>query len=49
MLPKEEPTIYLCATCFEDGKKVYLSKLPNLIGSVGTHFCSKCDGIVGTR
>jgi hypothetical protein len=49
VVAKEDPKTYLCATCFEDGKKVYLSKKPNLLGSIGTHYCSKCGTVVGTR
>lgn len=44
----EDPNAYLCATCFEDGKKVYLSKAPDSVSDVATHYCPKCQGIVGT-
>ena len=47
MVPKNDPTIYLCATCFEAGQKVYLTKLDPDFQDVGTHLCPKCQGIVG--
>lgn len=47
MVPKDDPTIYLCATCFEAGKKVYLTKLDPDFQDMGTHLCPKCKGIVG--
>ncbi|HVT61027.1 MAG TPA: hypothetical protein VHR45_21875 [Thermoanaerobaculia bacterium] len=49
VVAKENPEVYLCATCFEAGAKVYLTKLPRLARNVGTHSCPRCKGIVGAR
>jgi hypothetical protein len=40
---KDEPDSYLCATCFEAGRKVYLSKLP----FTGVKYrCPTCRGVL---
>jgi hypothetical protein len=44
---KDDPQTYLCATCFEADARVYLTKLPSSDRDVGTHYCHKCQGIVG--
>jgi len=44
---KEEPNAFLCATCFEADQKVYLSKVPADMSDIATHYCPKCNGIVG--
>lgn len=43
----EEPEVYLCATCFEAGEKVYLSRVPRELQDMGTHRCQKCKGFAG--
>jgi chromosome segregation ATPase len=47
MVDKEHPEAPLCAMCFEADAKVYLTKLPSDDSDVGTHYCPKCQGIVG--
>ncbi|HXO22174.1 MAG TPA: hypothetical protein VOA87_19835 [Thermoanaerobaculia bacterium] len=49
VVAKENPDVYLCATCFEAGAKVYLSKLGHSFRGMGTHSCPKCRGIIGAR
>lgn len=46
---KEDPGAYLCFTCFEAGQKVALSKLPADMSDVASHYCPKCEGLVGAQ
>lgn len=47
IVPTEDPQAYMCATCFEAGVKVYLTKLPPEFDGVATHACQKCKSLVG--
>lgn len=49
VVPKDDPETFLCATCFEAEKKVYLNKLSPTFQSFGTHRCPKCDSVVSAR
>lgn len=46
---KSDPNTYLCATCYEAGRKVYLTKLSRSFRGMGTHLCPQCRGVVGAR
>lgn len=45
---KDNPNMYLCATCFEKGDKVYLSKQPDISRRITgiSHTCPKCSSLV---
>ena len=47
VVAKDDPDIPLCATCFEAGQKVFLTKLADGFDAMGTHFCPKCQGVIG--
>lgn len=47
--PKGEDEPFLCATCFEAGRKVFLQPLPRDFRTFGTHRCSTCKASVTLR
>jgi hypothetical protein len=49
MVHRDHPDAYLCPTCFEGGRKVYLTVVPREVARLVTHKCSICNFAIPKR